>query len=113
MSVIRLGSGGPWEAIVGYSRVVVRGRHRLGQRHARRSSTARWRTPGDAGAQTRQALPIVARRRWSGPGSPLADVVRTRMFVTDIAPLGGGRPGARRGLRRRPAGHLDGAGRRR
>ena len=25
MSVIRLGSGAPWEGIVGYSRVVVRG----------------------------------------------------------------------------------------
>ena len=26
MSVIRLGSGSPWEGVVGYSRVVVRGR---------------------------------------------------------------------------------------
>ena len=25
MSVLRFGSGGPWEALIGYSRVVVRG----------------------------------------------------------------------------------------
>ena len=83
MSVIRLGSGSPWEGIVGYSRVVVRG-------------DAAWVSgttslvdgvaahPGDAGAQTRQALTII-REVLERAGFTLADVVRTRMFVTDIS----------------------------
>ncbi len=83
MSVIRLGSGAPWEGVVGYSRVVVRG------------DTA-WVSgttatvdgvvvhPGDAAAQTRQAIPNLA-EALERAGFALADVVRTRMFVTDIS----------------------------
>ena len=83
MSVIRLGSGAPWEGIVGYSRVVVRG-------------DAAWvsgttsvvdgvvRHPGDAGAQLRQALATVG-RVLRDAGTDLAHVVRTRMYVTDIS----------------------------
>jgi enamine deaminase RidA (YjgF/YER057c/UK114 family) len=83
VSVIRLGSGAPWEGIVGYSRVVVRG------------DTA-WVSgttsivdgavvhPGDAAAQTRQAL-VTIRATLERAGFTLADVVRTRMFVTDIS----------------------------
>jgi enamine deaminase RidA (YjgF/YER057c/UK114 family) len=81
--VVRLNSGTPWEGIVGYSRVVVRG-------------DAAWVSgttstvhgvvvhPGDAAAQTRQALAIV-RAALERAGFTLADVVRTRMFVTDIS----------------------------
>ena len=83
MSVIRLGSGAPWEGVVGYSRVVVRG------------DTA-WVSgttatvdgvvvhPGDAAAQTRQVL-VLIRQALERAGFTLADVVRTRMFVTDIS----------------------------
>ena len=83
MSVIRLGSGAPWEGIVGYSRVVVRG-------------DAAWVSgttslvdgkvahPGDAAAQTRQALAIM-RVALEKAGFTVADVIRTRMFVTDIS----------------------------
>jgi len=83
VSVIRLGSGSPWEGIVGYSRVVVRG-------------DAAWVSgttsvvdgavvhPGDAAAQTRQALATI-RESLERAGFTLADVVRTRMFVTDIS----------------------------
>jgi enamine deaminase RidA (YjgF/YER057c/UK114 family) len=83
MSVIRLDSGAPWEAVVGYSRVVVRG-------------DAAWVSgtaavvdgtvvhPGDAGAQTRQVL-VTIREALERAGFTLADVVRTRMFVTDIS----------------------------
>jgi enamine deaminase RidA (YjgF/YER057c/UK114 family) len=83
VSVVRLGSGSPWEGLVGYSRVVVRG------------DTA-WVSgttavvdgavvhPGDAAGQTRQALAIVA-EALERAGFALHDVVRTRMFVTDIS----------------------------
>jgi enamine deaminase RidA (YjgF/YER057c/UK114 family) len=83
MSVIRLGSGAPWEGIVGYSRAVVRG-------------DAAWVSgttsvvdgvvvhPGDAAAQARQALTTI-REVLERAGFTLADVVRTRMFVTDIS----------------------------
>ena len=109
MSVIRLGSGAPWEGIVGYSRVVVRGDAAWvsGTTSMVDGAVAH---PGDAGAQTRQALQIVA--RGAGAGRVLA---RRRRPHPDVRhrhlPLGGDRPGARRVLRRRPAGHLDGAGR--
>ena len=83
MSVIRIGPGAPWEGIVGYSRVVVRG-------------DAAWVSgttsvvdgavvhPGDAAAQTRQALATI-RESLERAGFTLADVIRTRMFVTDIS----------------------------
>jgi enamine deaminase RidA (YjgF/YER057c/UK114 family) len=83
MSVIRLGSGAPWEGIVGYSRVVVRGDA------AWVSGTTslvdgRVAHPGDAAAQTRQAL-VLIRQALERAGFTLHDVVRTRMFVTDIS----------------------------
>jgi enamine deaminase RidA (YjgF/YER057c/UK114 family) len=83
MSVIRLGSGTPWEGIVGYSRVVVRGE-------------AAWVSgttaivdgtvlhPGDAGAQTRQCLATI-KQSLERAGFTMNDVVRTRMYVTDIS----------------------------
>ena len=110
MSVIRLGSGAPWEGIVGYSRVVVRGEAAWvsGTTSLVDGAVAH---PGDAAAQTRQVLAIIeqaleraglhAQRR-----RPHADVRHRHL------PLGGDRPGARRGVRRHPAGHDDGAGRR-
>ena len=83
MSVIRLGSGAPWEGIVGYSRVVVRGDAAWvsGTTSMVDGAVAH---PGDAGAQTRRALQIV-REALEKAGFSLADVVRTRMFVTDIS----------------------------
>ena len=83
MSVIRLGSGAPWEGVVGYSRVVVRGE-------------AAWVSgttavidgvvahAGDAAAQTRQCLATI-RESLERAGFTLNDVVRTRMFVSDIS----------------------------
>ena len=83
MSVIRLGSGAPWEGIVGYSRVVVRGDA------AWVSGTTslvdgRVAHPGDAAAQTRQALEIIA-ESLQRAGFSINDVVRTRISVTDIS----------------------------
>ncbi|MFI6158768.1 RidA family protein [Micromonospora haikouensis] len=83
MTVTRLGSGGPWEALYGYSRVV-----RAGDRAVTAGCTAtvdgRVVHVGDAAAQTAQALRIglaALAEVGAGPG----DVVRTRMYVTDRA----------------------------
>jgi enamine deaminase RidA (YjgF/YER057c/UK114 family) len=82
MTVVNLGSDNPWEAIVGYSRIVVRGDTAWvsGTTAVVGGAVAH---PGDAAAQTRQALATLeAALQRAGFG--LADVVRTRMFVTDI-----------------------------
>jgi enamine deaminase RidA (YjgF/YER057c/UK114 family) len=79
----RISSGAPWEPIVGYSRAVAAGDHV-------------WVTGctslvdgvvvhrGDAYEQTRQAIRNV---EWAlgETGAELSDVVRTRIFVTDIS----------------------------
>ena len=83
MSVVRVGSDAPWEAVVGYSRVVVHGDM------AWVSGTTATIDgvvvhPGDAGAQARQALANLS-QALERAGFTLADIVRTRMYVTDIA----------------------------
>lgn len=79
----RISSGAPWEPIVGYSRAVAAGDHV-------------WVTgctslvdgtvvhAGDAYEQIRQAIRNV---EWAlnQVGAELSDVVRTRIFVTDIS----------------------------
>ena len=83
MTVIRLGSGAPWEAAVGYSRVVVRGDTAWvsGTTSTVDGVVAH---PGDAAAQTRQILATIE-HSLERAGFTLNDVVRTRMFVTDIS----------------------------
>ena len=74
MTIERFGSENPWEATVGYCRVVRAGDHV----HV----AGRVVGVGDAAEQTRVALRIVE-DALARTGSSLADVVRTRMFVTD------------------------------
>ena len=83
MSIIRLGSGAPWEGIVGYSRVVVRGEAAWvsGTTSLVDGAVAH---AGDAAAQTRQALAIIS-AALERAGFTMHDVVRTRIFVTDIS----------------------------
>jgi enamine deaminase RidA (YjgF/YER057c/UK114 family) len=83
VSVIRLGSGSPWEGVVGYSRVVVRGDAAWVSGTTSMADGAVVHA-GDAAAQTRRALAII-RESLERAGFTLADVVRTRMFVTDIS----------------------------
>lgn len=79
----RISSGGPFEAKVGYSRAV-----RVGDWVAV-SGTAAFQdgepvAPGDAAAQTRHILEVIE-RALAEAGATMADVIRYRVFVTDIA----------------------------
>ncbi|TDC72648.1 RidA family protein [Micromonospora sp. KC606] len=80
-AVIRISSGGPWEGRYGYSRVV-----RAGDRAWTAGCTSTVdgvvTHVGDAAAQTAQALRIGLDALAEVGASP-ADVVRTRMYVTD------------------------------
>jgi enamine deaminase RidA (YjgF/YER057c/UK114 family) len=75
-------SGGPFEAKYGYSRAV-----RVGDR-VFVAGTAAFKdgapvAPGDAGAQTRHILDVIA-RALTEVGATLGDVTRYRVYVTDI-----------------------------
>jgi enamine deaminase RidA (YjgF/YER057c/UK114 family) len=80
--VQRYGSGGPFEEFVGYSRVVRAGDFVF---VSGCTSVADGEVvhAGEPAAQTRQAIENV-RSALARVGGTLADVVRTRMFVTDI-----------------------------
>jgi len=83
----RISSGGPWEAVAGYSRAVVVGDSCWVAGTTDAGPDGRSTHPGDMAAQARAVLEIIE-RALTEAGFGLADVVRTRMFVTDIARSG-------------------------
>lgn len=93
----RIASGAPWEPVVGYSRAVAAGDH-VWVTGCTSLQDGEVVHEGDAYAQTVQAIRNVS---WAleRAGATLADVVRTRIFVTDISRVGGVRPSTRRGVR--------------
>ena len=80
----RISSGGPWEGVAGYSRAIVVGDSCWVAGTTDAGPDGRSRHPGDIAAQTRAVLEIIERALAEG-GFGMSDVVRTRMFVTDIA----------------------------
>jgi enamine deaminase RidA (YjgF/YER057c/UK114 family) len=80
-SIERFGSGGPWEGVYGYSRVV-----RAGDLLVTAGCTAtvdgEVAAVGDPHAQTLTAFRI-ALDALAAAGAPLDDVIRTRMYIID------------------------------
>ncbi|MBF9143985.1 RidA family protein [Hymenobacter properus] len=78
-----ISSGAPWEPIVGYSRAV-----RVGNVVEVAGTTAQdgdvITGEGDVYAQTKRALEKIG-EALAAAGASFADVVRTRIFVTDIS----------------------------
>jgi enamine deaminase RidA (YjgF/YER057c/UK114 family) len=79
----RISTGTPWEPVVGYSRAVAAG-DLVFVSGCTSVSGGVFMHEGDAAAQTTQAIANVA-DALERLGVGLADVVRTRMFVTDIS----------------------------
>jgi len=77
-SRILVSSGTDFESTVGYSRAL-----RVGP-HIAVAGTTGPGTPGDIGAQTREALRRIE-IALDKAGAALSDVIRTRIYVTDIS----------------------------
>lgn len=79
----RISSGGPWERVAGYSRAVVVGDTCWVAGTTDAGPDGLSRHPGDIAGQARAVFEIIERALAEG-GFVLGDVVRTRMFVTDM-----------------------------
>ncbi len=83
MDRVRVSTGTEWEPRVGYSRAVRAGDHVHVAGTTATDDDGDIVAPGDPAAQTRRALEIIG-DALAEAGADLSDVVRTRLFVTDV-----------------------------
>jgi enamine deaminase RidA (YjgF/YER057c/UK114 family) len=79
-----ISSGGPWEARSGYSRAVAVGDECFVSGTTDAGKDGLSLHPGNPRGQA-EAILLIIRRALEAAGFSMADVVRTRMFVTDRA----------------------------
>ena len=79
----RVSSGGPWEARFGYSRAIVAGNSCLVSGTTDAGPDGRSLHPGEPAGQARAVFEIIERALVEA-GFSLTDVVRTRMYVTEV-----------------------------
>ena len=84
MRAQRVFSGAPWEARVGYCRALRHGRLVFVTGTAPMADDGTVFAPGDAYRQARRCFEIITRAMRQLGALP-ADIVRTRMYVTDIS----------------------------
>jgi enamine deaminase RidA (YjgF/YER057c/UK114 family) len=84
---VRVSSGGPWERVAGYSRAIVVGDSCWVAGTTDAGPDGSSQHPGDIAGQARAVLAIIERAFAEG-GFALEDVVRSRMFITDMALAG-------------------------
>lgn len=83
-SRINYGSGSKWEDIIGYSRVVKMGNVIEVTGTVAANENGEIVGPGDAFEQTKYIIQKIE-THLARAGATLKDVVRTRMFVTDVS----------------------------
>ena len=84
MKRVRIQTGAPWESRVGYCRAIRAGSHIAVSGTAPVGDDGEVVGVGDAYAQAKRCIEIME-KALAEAGAELADVVRTRMFVTDIS----------------------------
>ena len=84
MSKQKVSSGAPWESIVGYCRAVRTGPHIAVSGTAPVGDDGKVVGVGDPYRQAKRCIEIIA-AALEQSGAGLDDVVRTRMYVTDIS----------------------------